>query len=334
MSRNSFLVRAFIGLLCVSAARAQEPAAAPFEGANPAAFRQVTCVGTSSVPMTADADQALPLHLVANLKCGEKVLALSASDGYTVQVRTADGRSGFIAAMSLKKVPPPPRTLSASTLKNGVARWDDRIPNCTSFMSTDHSIVESTSVEGITVQVSLYDTGWKYRALIAIANDSPQPVEIDPSKFMLDEIGAEGKPLFYNNPAELAKNTTHQVLWSQANAAPFTMPARPGFRSSSDSHALMLAYRTPTERPNSATNYLLSHENAESDFIDTQTRQTLVDYPKQVLALALKPGVVAPTEMVSGAVWFDRGKKAGQLVLRIPLEGISFEFPLTFQAPR
>ena len=331
MSRNSCFVCSLLGLSLVPSLRAQEPAPSPFQDANPAALRKVACHGATGVPMTADAEQALPLKLVANISCGEKVLALSGADTYTVKVEAADGRSGYIAAMYLRKLPPSPRTMDASTLKNGVARWAVGIPGCNEFMAADGSIVQSTSLEGITVQVSLYDTGWKFRAQVAIENDSPRPIEIEPSKFVLDEIGPAGKPLFYNDPAELAKNVTHEVLWSQANATPFTDPRRPGFRSSSDSEALMLAYRTPTERPLTATNYLYSHQTAENNAIDTQSKQTLVDYRKQVMALALKPGVIPPTELLSGAVWFDRAKNPPQLMLRIPIDGTSFEFPLSFK---
>lgn len=331
MSRNSSFFCGLTALLLVSAARAQDTPALPFQGENPAALRKVTCHGIATVPMTADAEQSLPLKIVADVKCGEQVLVLSGADSYTANIRTADGRAGFVASMYLTKVPLPGRTLDPSSLKNGVARWGDGIPGCSQFLSSDASFVESMSVEGITVQVSLYDTGWKFRAQVAIANDSGRPIDIDPSKFVLDEIGPNGKPLFYNDPAELAKNTTHQVLWSVANATPVNLPAYAKFHSSRDREALVLAYRSPTDRPYSTANYLLSHQNAENDAIDTQTKRTLVDYAKQVLGLALKPGVVPATELVSGAVWFDRSKNPPQLMLRIPIEGTAFEFPLSFK---
>ena len=332
MSRNFSSVCVLAGLLFASAAQAQDNSAAPFQGVNPAALRKVTCHGISSVPVTADAGQALPLQLVEYVKCGEQVLAISGAESYTVNVRLADGRTGFIAGMYLRKLPPPPPTLDPSNLKNGVVRWADGIPGCNLFMSSDGSIVESMNLDGVTVQVSLYDTGWKFRAQVAIANDRSQPVTIEPSKFVLDEIGPSGKPLFYNDPAELAKNMTHQVLWSVANATPFILPPYAKFHSARDSEALMLAYRTPTEPGASTPNILLAHQDAEDEALDAQGKRTLVNYSKQVEALALKPGAIPPSEMHSGAVWFDRTKSPSQLMLRIPIEGTSFEFPLTFKA--
>ena len=67
---------------------------------------QVNCHGLASVPMTADAVQALPLKLVANLNCGQGIALLSDAEGYTVNVRTADGRTGYVASMYLMKAPP------------------------------------------------------------------------------------------------------------------------------------------------------------------------------------------------------------------------------------
>lgn len=319
------------GLLFAPAGRPQESTPPPAKNSNSSATWKVTCHGISSVPMTADAEQALPLKIVANLKCGEEVVLLSGAEGYTVNVRTADGKTGYVAAMYLKRVPPPRRTFDSSNLKNGVARWAEGAPGCNHFMTTDGSLLESVTVDGVTVQVSLYDTGWKFRAQVAVANDSPGPIAVDPSKFILDEIGPHGKPLFYNDPVRLAKNMTHQVLWSEANAAPATLQARAESATSTGSGTLTLSYRTSLGSSFSAPNYLVQHQAAERDAIRAQGRQTLIDYAKQVQTLALKPGMVAPTETLSGAVWFDRSKNPQQLILRIPIENNSFEFPLSFK---
>ena len=64
--------------------------------------------------------------------------------------------------------------------------------------------MESLTVDGITVQVSLHDTGWKFRANVAIANASAHAVEIQPATFILDNVGPHGRPLFYQDPVELA----------------------------------------------------------------------------------------------------------------------------------
>src|SRR5205823_13539273 len=181
---------------------------------------KIGCHGITNVPMTADPEQALPLRVVATLKCGDEVTVLSDSEGYTMMVRAADGSTGYVAAMYIKKLPLARRVLEpgSATLKNGVARWHDGTPGCDQFMS-DGTLVESLTVNGITIQVSLHDTGWKFRANVAIANSGAQPITVDPAKFILDSVGPHGKPLFYQDPEELAKNVTHQVLWTEASAA-------------------------------------------------------------------------------------------------------------------
>ncbi len=60
--------------------------------------------------MTSDAEQSLPLQVVATLKCGEEVTVLANDEGYTVKVKNADGKIGYVAAaMYLKKIPAPKR---------------------------------------------------------------------------------------------------------------------------------------------------------------------------------------------------------------------------------
>ena len=82
-------------LLAALPAAASDEAVAP--AAAPAPRATTNCPGISSVPMTADAAQALPLHLLRNLSCGESVVMLSDSEGYTVHVRSADGTAGYVA---------------------------------------------------------------------------------------------------------------------------------------------------------------------------------------------------------------------------------------------
>ena len=281
----------------------------------------INCPGVRNVPMTADPQQSLPLQLIATLKCGDEVTVLANDEGYTVQIRTADGTIGYVAAMYLKKIPAArrPLTLNSVNLKNGVARWQEGAPGCDHFMSNG-ILVESLTVNAVTVQVSLHDTGWKLRANVAIANGGSESVSIDPAKFILDEIGAAGKPLFYQDPAELAKNVTHQVLWTESIAEPLT--TSPGA-----TNAAYTSSFTPTA---SAPNYILQHQYAEENAVRKEGKQTLNNTAQQILALALKRGDVDPNDKVAGAVWFERGKNPKQLMLRIPIGSQTLEFPLSF----
>ena len=291
---------------------------------------KINCPGVRSVPMTADAEQSLPLQVIATLKCGEEVSVLANDEGYTVKIQTADGTVGYVAAMYVKKVPAAkrPAVIESANVENGVARWQDGARGCDHFMSNG-ILVESLTLHGITVQVSLHDTGWKLRANVAIANGGSQPIHIEPSQFILDDVGVHGKPLFYQDPEQLAKNVTHQVLWTEAVAE----PSAPSPRAASSGElvsATKVGYKSSFTPSVSAPNYIIQQQYAEEDAVRLQGKQTLNNTARQIRALALKPATVEPNGKVSGAVWFERGKNPQQLMLRIPIENEMLEFPLSF----
>jgi hypothetical protein len=291
----------------------------------------INCPGVRNVPMTADPEQSLPLQLIATLKCGEEVTVLANDEGYTVRIQAADGTIGYVAAMYVKKIPAArrPPTVEAVLLKNGVARWHEDAPGCDHFVS-DGILVESLTVNGVTVQVSLHDTGWKLRANVAVANQSSEPIHVEPSKFILDEIGASGRPLFYQDPAELAKNVTHELLWTETVAQPATSSPRSNSSAGSAS-ATTVGYKSSFTPSVSAPNYILPHQYAEENAVRNEGKQTLNNTGRQILALALKPANIEPNDKVTGAVWFERSKNPQQLVLRIPIGNQTFEFPLSFK---
>ena len=311
-----------LSLLLVPAALSQSPTQ---NSSGNGVTWKINCPGVRNVPMTADAEQALPLQLVSSLKCGEEVEVLDNTEGYTAKIKTSDGKTGFVAVMYLKKTVAPRRApaVASANVEHGIARWQEGAPGCDHFMSNG-ILVESLTVNGVTVQVSLHDTGWKLRANVGIANNTAQSVHVDPSRFVLDEVGPHGKPLFYQDPTELAKNVTHQVLWTESIAAPA------GTRSPYVT-ATNVDYRSSVAPTVSTQNYLLQHQSAEEDAVRNKGKQTLIDNARQIRALALKQTTVDPSDKVAGAVWFERGKNLRQLILRVPLEGQNFEFPLSFQ---
>ena len=291
----------------------------------------INCPGVRNVQMTADPEQSLPLQLIATLKCGEEVSLLSNNEGYTARIQTADGTIGFVAAMYLKKIPAArrPPTIAVVNRKNGVVRWHEGAPGCDHFVSNG-ILVESLATSGVTVQVSLHDTGWKLRANVAVANESSESISIEPSKFILDEIGPNGRPLFYQDPAELAKSVTHQVLWTESVAEPSGASPRM-ITSAEPVSATSVGYKSSLTPSVSAPNYIIQHQYAEENAVRKEGKQTLVNTSQQILALALKPATIEPSNKVAGAVWFERGKNPRQLMLRIPVGDQTLEFPLSFK---
>ena len=260
----------------------------------------VICRGVQNVPVTADAEQSLPMQLVTRLNCGDEVAVLSDSEGYTVNIRTADGKDGYVARLYLSEH-------SANSAKdrrdeavvdNGIARWQSGAPGSDQFYSGG-AVVESLTANGVTVQVSLQDTGWKLRASVAIANDGATPVSFNPAGFTLDELKPHLRALAYQNPRELAKALTHQVYWTNASA---TAPASATYMNA--------VYKT-------------------SAAVQT-TPNYLGEITKQVQSSVLQAQTVASKEKASGVVWFERDKNSLQLNLRIFVDDQIFEFPLSF----
>ena len=199
---------------------------------------------------------------------------------------------------------PQPTTDSASN-DNGIARWLSGAPGSDQFYS-DGALVESLTANGITVQVSLYDTGWKLRAFVAIANESSAQVSVNPRLFTLDELTPHLRSLAVQDPARLAKGVTHQIYSSPASA---TAPA--GSVQQPSSAAYLITRYTPSE-----------HAAAPNYFAQPQAgRQS---------QSVLRECTIDPKQTVSGAVWFERGKNPQQLNLRVFVGDQIFEFPLSF----
>jgi hypothetical protein len=279
----------------------------------------INCPGVTSVPMTADAEQALPMHVVAILACEAPVLLLGDSEGYTIHVRLSDGTEGYVARMYLNTN----RSSTSAAIAgvqattavplNNIVRWKARAPGCDQFSVKGYN-VESATANGITVQVSLQDSGWKLRATIAISNEAGKTVEVQPVLVTLDELQPGLKPLPALDPAKLGHVVNHEMLWTQANAQP-------------SPSAQSLQPRI------SSTSY---HADSPNIFIDrtvpasTNTRANSAPAPSELDSLALKQTELASGQKTTGVIWFQRDPSARELSLRVPVGDLMFDFPLSF----
>jgi hypothetical protein len=314
MKSKNLLLGALMGLALGQVSVAQE-IAKPLSSLGAASVsRKVACHGVSAVPMTADQEQALPMTMVATLKCNDEVVVLAEDEGYTVKVRTADGKTGFIARLYLAPAPDSREVAVAhpsesAAVVNGVARWQLGTPG-SDELSNNGTATESLTVNGVTVQVSLQDTGWKLRANVAIANDGLDHVSINPARFTLSSISPTAHRLAYEDPRQMAKALNHQILWTSASAF---APAGAAQFNGSGAHVANVGYKTPVAPPaGTSATALITSPSAE------------------LHGVVLHEGAILPSNKVEGSVWFERDKKAEQLVLRVPVNGVTFEFPLSF----
>ena len=283
----------------------------------------VKCPGIKSVPMTSDAAQSLPLQLVSNLTCGSSVAVLSDSEGYTAQVRTGDGKEGFVALMYLAPsfgapAADAPVVPTAATPVNGVVRWRSGAPGCDEFLSHGRH-VESITANGVTVQVSLQDSGWKYRANIAVSNQADSAIDVQPGIITLDELEPVLRALPATDADKIAHTSTHQVLWTLADAVP--SPSAVSHASAKSNTADRLAHRS-----NPTADYMSPHMTLASARPAVFERTESVD----IQSIALKPTVIKPQQNAAGIMWFTRDDRANELSLRVPVGGVVFDFAFAF----
>jgi hypothetical protein len=301
MTRKHLILAAFAVTALALPSQAAEKSGSAVAAAPGGLRGTVVCRGGgTNVPVTADAEQAIPLHIVARLNCGDEVSVVSDSEGYTLMVHTADGKDGYVARMYLTEL----RAAAANArpneavVDNGIARWQSGAPGSDQFFSGG-SVVESLTANGITVQVSLQDTDWKLRANVAIANQSTEEVHFDPAAFTLDELKPRLRALAYQNPRELAKAMTHQVYWTNVSAV---APPSAVYMNA--------VYKTSAYVP-ATPNYLAQEaQPIQASVLDART--------------------LAPKEKASGVVWFERDRNPQQLTLRVFVNDQIFEFPLSF----
>jgi hypothetical protein len=315
-ARSLVVLTAFSGVFASHSQAQQLPKPLSSIG-SPSQNALISCHGITTVPMTTDSAQVLPLQLVANVPCGQEVAVLSDFEAYTVAVRTPDGKNGYIARIYLSapsKAPSRPAVAAASAVvKSGLAQWEQGAVGCDQFTSED-GVVESLTVNGVTVQVSLQDTGWKLRANIAVANAGSEVLHLNPVHFTLDTVRPAIRALNYQDPDRLAKSAaTHQIYRTAASAAPAVMDA---------------SFHTGQAHVVSAPNYFSPAINPQVGF--NGSPYAVAD-TQQYAAAALRQGEVAMKSSVAGAVWFERDKHAEELLLRVPVNGVLFEFPLSFQ---
>jgi hypothetical protein len=317
LAKRKLLVASALALFAVPVMRADETSnVAP--ASLPSAV--VKCPGITNIPLTADPEQALPLQVVRTLRCGEVVAVLADSEGYTALIRTNDGKDGYVARMYLAETtaaagPVPAvvqRPSSQAKPVNGVVRWMAGAPGCDSFVSRGRR-VESATANGITVQVSVQDTGWKYRANIAINNGSGSKVDVTPGIITLDELQPRMRILPAADEKQMARTATHQVLWTSTDAVPSP--------SAVESHGQQSATEAGTPDYLSPRMTLASARPAAFERTET------VD----VDAIALKYATVDAGQKTAGVMWFARDAGARELSMRVPVGDTVFDFSFAFE---
>lgn len=285
----------------------------------------IHCVAITSVPMTADAEQGLPLRLVGNLSCGDVVSILRDDEGYTARVRTVGGQEGYVARLYLTKSGPDAPTANpqpwSAVPVNGVVRWRAGDPGCDQFVTNGH-LVESVTTNGLTVQIALEDTGWKLRALIAIANSHAESIKVSPDLVTLVEAAPGVNRLLPSDPAKLSHVVNHQLFLSVASG-------QPPRNTASLSRASTAAMAPGTYQP-ATPDYF-----SESIFpVSASNSTAIVPTAVEIQSLALKHASLKPGQNTAGIIWFERPAHPKELSIQVPIGNLLVDFPLSFEQRR
>ncbi len=225
-------------------------------------------------------------------------------------------------------------SLPAQALLPSSISWQQGAPGSDGFYN-DGFLVRSLTVSGVTLRVALRDTGWKMRVDVAVVNDSSQRLDVVPAQFTLGELTPKEKALAYQSTEQLAKSINRRTAWANfftnfgaglATEQSTSTSTTTGSMSGRDSNGTTYngsfdAYTTTnTTTPNYAVQMRAAQQQAANNAAAAEAN-------RQLNAMALRTSTVMPGDKLTGAVWFERDKKAQQLLLRAPIGGCVFEFP-------
>jgi hypothetical protein len=114
---NRALLLIFVGMLIGGTAAARQPAQSS-SSSGPMAGK-IRCQDGDWVNVTADAEQSMPLQVVDKAKCNEDVTVLSDPQEYTVKIRTASGKVGYVARFEVAVDPNAAPKLAPIVVING-----------------------------------------------------------------------------------------------------------------------------------------------------------------------------------------------------------------------
>ncbi|HKW57984.1 MAG TPA: SH3 domain-containing protein [Candidatus Acidoferrum sp.] len=298
MPRNVLILCTLAWVWVAPCCRARENNGSPASPVKAGTQATIQCLNEFPAPLSEDAERAMPLRVVGAVSCGERVMVVEDSAGLSVRIRTLTGQDGYIERAYLAGMPA--RDLRAAQPEpsgedSGVARWHSGAPGSSQFFRNG-SLVQALSASGISVQISAEETGRNLRTEIAIGNHGTQAAYFDPARFTLDELTPRLRSLARQNPRGTAKTAPAQASMTNVSA-----PA-------------------PTTEGGIAQSAAMVVSGADSP----------ADNAGQAGTSALRAGTLTPNHAVSGVVWFEGGKKAEQLTLRVFVDDQIFEFPLSF----
>ncbi|HEX6626899.1 MAG TPA: hypothetical protein VF105_02995 [Gemmatimonadaceae bacterium] len=206
--------------------------------------------------------------------------------------------------------------------------------------------------DGVAVSASLARNDDVLWANVTVTNRSGKRFDVDPSQFTLTEVSPRQKEVLYESPDKVVKFIKRRADWANAfsgiaadmsrdktttdaeintkrqSTTDFDLETRPHRYSVSGTARSNGSERTTATVTTDSPDYQARMESAR-----TIERNTAAAESKSadILKRALLANTLMPGEDIGGAVFFERDKKLREAVLRVPVAGLVFEFPVSIE---
>jgi len=222
--------------------------------------------------------------------------------------------------------------INATPVLAQVARWRANSPESDRVL-VDGVVVKSLTANGLTFFVSIRDTGWKTRCDLLIRNSNGQRFDVFPQQFMLEVTAPAPRPLAYEAPDALVRSIRRSSALVAALQAisgalaskttttqtEYSAPGRYGIRT--------IGHSTGTATGPDDFARAVAYENTQAV---AQNRDAAIAYLERT---SLKANTLMPGTELAGAVFFERAKDAGSVLVRVNLRGTAFEIPYELEDP-
>ena len=200
-------------------------------------------------------------------------------------------------------------------------------------------VVALLTVDGVAVAVSVVRTDDLLWANVSVANQSGSRVDVDPATFTLDAIEPKAKRLAYQEPERIARSMRRRAEWGAALTAiagemATTETKTEGVTNVTASARDNEGYRVSGQARGTTTVTTRSKDQQASDRAAADAERitsTATTKAADLLGRSLKANTLLPGEQIGGAVFFDRDKRARQVMLRVPIGAVVYAFPYSIQ---
>ncbi len=186
--------------------------------------------------------------------------------------------------------------------------------------------VKILSSNGITVSVSMFDTGKYFLAEITVLNSSPTNIDVLPPNFSVEETSPKPKTLAYVDAEKIIRSAQRRMAWANAFTAAGAGMQQQQTTTNTTSNGTVnvnssdgtYANGTYNGTSTSTTNTPDYAAQARANEAIRERNATLATQSAQLENAALKSNTLVSGQTIGGRVFFERKGKVSSLALSVP----------------